>query len=173
LPIYWRAHRENDEKILTAEGQPIMNAHNGLAKPVDVLLVEDSRVQAELVKWVLAELPTLDLLDVVGDGVEAMAYLHREGKYQSAKRPGLVLLDINMPRKNGFEVLNEMKADPDLRKIPVVMLTTSTDDHDIVKSYEDGASTYIAKPVKTEDLERIFRHFSHYWVQTARLPPQD
>jgi CheY-like chemotaxis protein len=109
----------------------------------------------------------------VEDGVEAMAYLRREGKYQGAKRPGLVLLDINMPRKSGFEVLSELKADPDLRKIPVVMLTSSTDDQDVVKSYEDGASTYIAKPVKTEDLERIFKHFAHYWVQTAKLPPQD
>jgi CheY-like chemotaxis protein len=84
-----------------------------------------------------------------------------------------VLLDINMPRKNGFEVLTEMKAHPDLRKIPVVMLTTSTDDEDIVRSYEDGASTYISKPVGIEDLERIFEHFAHYWVQAAKLPPQD
>jgi CheY-like chemotaxis protein len=141
-----------------------------LDEPVDVLLVEDSRVQAELVKQVLAKMPALDLLDTVGDGVEALAYLRREGKYQSAKRPGLVLLDIHMPRKSGLEVLKEMKADPDLRRIPVVMLTSSTDEQDIVKSYEDGASTYITKPVGSQDLEQILGHFAHYWVQAAKLP---
>ncbi len=137
---------------------------------IDVLLVEDSRVQAELVKRALEELPTLNLVCIVEDGVEAMAYLHREGKYQDAVRPGLVLLDINMPRKNGFDVLHEMKADPELRKIPVVMLTSSDEDDDVVKAYEDGASTFIAKPVSKADLEKTFSYFASYWALTAKLP---
>jgi two-component system response regulator len=149
-----------------------MEPDKRLDRPVDVLLVEDSRVQAELVRLVLAEVPTLVLRDVVEDGVEAMAYLRRQGKYETARRPGLVLLDINMPKKSGLEVLSEMKSDPELRSIPVVMLTSSSDDQDIVKSYEDGASTYITKPVTLEELERIFEHFAHYWVEAARLPPE-
>ena len=138
---------------------------------INVLLVEDSRVQAELMKRALAELPSLNLLEIVEDGVEAMAYLRREEKYQNAARPGLVLLDINMPRKNGFEVLREMKEDAELRRIPVVMLTSNSDDQSVVKSYEDGASTFIAKPVRKEDLEQTFAMFAHYWSQTAKLPP--
>ena len=138
---------------------------------INVLLVEDSKVQAELIKRALAELTSLNLLEIVEDGVEAMAYLRREEKYQNAARPGLVLLDINMPRKNGFEVLKEMKEDADLRRIPVVILTSSSEDQDVVKSYEDGASTFIAKPVTKEDLEKTFAMFAHYWTQTAKLPP--
>jgi len=138
---------------------------------INVLLVEDSKVQAELVRRALAELTSLNLVEIVEDGVEAMAYLRREGKYQNATRPGLVLLDINMPRKNGFEVLREVKEDAELRKIPVVILTSSSEDQDVVKSYEDGASTFIAKPVTKEDLEKTFTLFADYWTQTAKLPP--
>jgi CheY-like chemotaxis protein len=147
------------------------NGESGEA--VDVLLVEDSRVQSELVRRALAELSSLNLMEIVEDGVEAMAYLRREGQYQNAGRPGLVLLDINMPRKNGFEVLKEMKAAPELRKIPVVMLTSNSDDQSVVKSYEDGASTFIAKPVRKEDLEQTFAFFARYWSQTAKLPRQE
>jgi len=150
-----------------------MAPSSGPDEAIDVLLVEDSRVQAELVKRALAELPSLNLLAIAEDGVEAMAYLRREGKYQNAARPGLVLLDINMPRKNGFEVLGEMKASPELRKIPVVMLTANTDEQSIVKSYEDGASTFITKPVTKDDLERTFEFFAHYWSRTAKLPPRE
>lgn len=144
-----------------------------LDEAINVLLVEDSRVQAELIKRTLAEIPSMNLVEIVEDGVEAMAYLRREGEYQEATRPGLVLLDINMPRKNGFEVLGEMKADPGLRKIPVVMLTANSDDQSVVKSYENGASTFIAKPVTKEALEQTFGHFAHYWSQTAKLPPRE
>jgi CheY-like chemotaxis protein len=147
---------------------------DSVPKPIDVLLVEDSRLQAELVKRTLAELAELNLVAIAEDGVVAMAYLRREGKHRDAVRPELVLLDINMPNKDGFQVLNEMKADPELRRIPVVMLTSSTDDQDIVKSYEDGACTYIPKPITEENLKSAFQFFAHYWTKTARLPfPQD
>jgi len=159
------AHRTSGESIVQPE--------HGLEDAVDVLLVEDSKVQAELVKRALAELPGLNLVETTEDGVEAMAYLRREGEYQNAIRPGLVLLDINMPKKDGFEVLGEMKADPELRRIPVVMLTSSTDDRDVVRSYEDGASTFVAKPVTKKDLQRTFEYFAQYLTQMAKLPPQD
>lgn len=150
-----------------------MGQDSELDEAINVLLVEDSRVQAELVKRALAELPSLNLVEIVEDGVEAMAYLRREGKYQNAAQPGLVLLDINMPRKDGFEVLKEMKAAPEFRKIPVVMLTANSDDESIVQSYEDGASTFIAKPVTKKSLEQTFAYFAQYWSQTAKLPPQE
>jgi CheY-like chemotaxis protein len=143
-----------------------------LDQPVEVLLAEDSKTQARLMKSILDREPRLNLLAIVEDGVEAMNYLRREGRYENAKQPGLVLLDIDMPRMNGFEVLNEMKADPQLRKIPVIMLTSSTDDHDVVKSYEDGANTYIAKPLQPKDLSSIFRRFTDYWIDAAKLPPK-
>jgi len=130
-------------------------------------------VQAAVVRRVLAELPSLNLVKISEDGVEAMAYLRREGEYHNAIRPGLVLLDINLPRKDGFEVLDEMKADPELRRIPVAMLTSSTDDRDVVGPYEDGACTFVAKPVTKEDLQGTFEHFAQYWAQMAELPPQD
>jgi len=141
------------------------------SEPVDVLLVEDSRTQAKLMERVLEQEPSLNLVAIAEDGVEAMAYLRREGQYSEAKCPRLVLLDIEMPRKNGFEVLNEMKADQQLRTIPVVMLTTRTAQEDIVKSYEDGASTYIPKPLQIKDLKEIFKRFGTYWAESARLPP--
>ena len=137
---------------------------------IDVLLVEDSLTQAKLVQLVVERVEHLHLVQTVEDGVEAMAYLRGEGAYAGSARPGLVLLDINMPRMNGFEVLHAMKTDPELRRIPVVMLTTSSSEEDVVKSYEDGASTYITKPVELKDLLRVFEDFSDYWKQ-ARLPP--
>ena len=149
-----------------------MEPEHGREQAIDVLLVEDSKLQAALVKRVLAELPSLNLVEIAEDGVDAMAYLRREGEYQNAIRPGLVLLDINMPRKNGFEVLGEMKADPELRSIPVVMLTSSNDERDVTRSYENGASTFVAKPVTKEDLQHTFASFAKYWVEMAKLPPQ-
>jgi len=151
-------------------GASNMGPGGEFVEAVDVLLVEDSRVQSELIRRALAELPSLNLLEIVRDGVDAMAYLRREGQYQNAARPGLVLLDINMPRKNGFEVLKEMKAAPELRKIPVVMLTSSSDDDDVVKSYDEGASTFIPKPVSKDDLDKTFSYFVRYWALTAKLP---
>jgi CheY-like chemotaxis protein len=148
-----------------------MMSNSGLPKPLTVLLAEDSRVQAQLVEIIIGEIPELELLETVEDGSYALAFLRREGKYADAKRPDLVLLDINMPEVGGFEVLSQMKADPKLSQIPVVILTSSSDDKDIVKSYEHGASTYIEKPVDSKKLEEILGRFAKYWAG-ARLPPQ-
>ncbi len=140
-------------------------------QPVEILLVEDNDDDVILLRESMKDEGLLNVLHVVRDGEEALAYLRREGPYADARRPGLVLLDINMPRKNGFEVLRELKDEPELRSIPIVMLTTSSRDEDIVRSYSDGACSFITKPVLFEDLRRVVRQFSLYWSLVSRLPP--
>lgn len=148
-----------------------MSTLNSLNRPLAVLLAEDSPVQAQLVEFIIEEIPELELAATVADGSFALAYLRRQGEYADAKRPDLVLLDINMPEVDGFEVLGAMKADPELSSIPVVMLTSSTADEDIVKSYAHGASTYIEKPVDDKKLKDILKQLAQYW-SSAKLPPQ-
>ena len=138
-------------------------------KPLDVLLVEDSPTQAQLVQLIASEVDDFNLIHHAEDGDEALVYLREDG----AKRPDLVLLDINMPKMDGFEVLKEMKADKDLCKIPVVMLTTSSAEEDIVKSYQDGASTFMSKPLELQKLKEILEQFAAYWSQAAKLPNAD
>ena len=118
---------------------------NSLA--VEILLAEDDEVYIALIRRVLRDTKNVNLLCGVRDGEEALAYLHREGRYGNAPRPHIVLLDINMPRKNGFEVLDEMKADRRLNRIPVVMVTTSCSDEDRENAYEKGAHSFICKPL--------------------------
>jgi CheY-like chemotaxis protein len=113
----------------------------------------------------------LNLLQVVSDGVEALAYLRREGKYHAARTPGLILLDINMPKMNGFEVLQVIKSEPRLRMIPVIMLTTSTRDEDIARSYDGGACSFVAKPVNLEKLKEVIKQFALYWTLVSIVPP--
>lgn len=141
-------------------------------QPVEILLVEDNEDDVILLKESMKDEGLLNVVHVVHDGEEALAYLRREDPYPEATRPGLVLLDINMPRKNGFEVLKELKEDPELRSIPIVMLTTSSRDEDIVRSYSDGACSFITKPVLFDDLRRVVQQFSLYWSLVARLPPR-
>lgn len=148
-----------------------MSMLNPLNRPLAVLLAEDSPVQAQLVEFIIEEIPELELAAKVEDGSYALAYLRRQGEYADAKRPDLVLLDINMPEVDGFEVLNAMKADPELSNIPVVMLTSSTADEDVAKSYASGASTYIEKPVDDQKLKDILKQFGQYWSR-AKLPPK-
>jgi CheY-like chemotaxis protein len=106
----------------------------------------------------------------VNDGEELMRFLHREGKYVGAPRPGLILLDLNMPRKSGHEALREIKLDPDLRSIPVVVLTTSSHEEDILRSYDSGANSYITKPVTFDALVKLLGTLGQYWVQLVELP---
>jgi CheY-like chemotaxis protein len=140
------------------------------SQPMEILLVEDNEDDILLEQEALAEAQLVNLMHVVRDGEEAMAYLRRQGKYQNAQRPGLVLLDINMPKKNGFEVLNEIKADPALRHMPVVMLTTSDSEADIVKSYAKGACSFITKPMDFDKFRDVARQFALYWALVARVP---
>ena len=118
-----------------------------LGRPAEILLVEDNAGDVELTREALAVGKVSNTLEVVADGIEAIAYLRRQGKYAAATRPDLVLLDLNLPRKDGREVLAEIKADEELRAIPVVVLTTSKADEDILKSYQLYANSYISKPV--------------------------
>jgi CheY-like chemotaxis protein len=139
-------------------------------KPIEILLVDDSDDDVLLLEESLSESKFVNLLHVVHDGEEALAYLRREGTYYNAVLPGLVLLDINMPRMNGFEVLSAMKGDPALRTIPVVMLTTSTRDEDVVRSYDGGACSFVSKPVNFEKLKEVIKQFALYWSLVAVVP---
>ena len=137
---------------------------------MEILLVEDNEDDILLEQEALADAKLVNLMCVVRDGEEALAYLRREGKYRDVQMPGLILLDINMPRKNGFEVLNEIKSDPGLMHIPVIMLTTSDSEADIVKSYAKGACSYITKPMDFDKFREVVKQFALYWVLVARVP---
>lgn len=139
-------------------------------EPMEILLVEDNEDDILLEQEALADAKLVNLMYVVRDGEQAMAYLRRQGKYHDAQMPGLILLDINMPKKNGFEVLNEIKADPVLMHIPVVMLTTSDSEADIVKSYAKGACSYITKPMDFNKFGDVIKQFALYWALVARVP---
>jgi CheY-like chemotaxis protein len=135
-----------------------------------ILLVEDSPSDVRLTREALAGTRLVDALHVVGDGVEALAFLRREGRYAGAARPGLILLDLNLPRKDGREVLAEIKADPDLRRIPVVVLTTSRAEQDILRSYDLHANAYVSKPVAFEAFLAAVQALESFWLAVATLP---
>ena len=137
---------------------------------IEILLAEDNEDDVLLVRESLEETDIAKRLHVARDGVEALEYL-RERSARGASRPLLVLLDINMPRMNGFEVLGEMKSAPALKHIPVVMLTTSGREEDIIKSYRSGAASYITKPVNFAGFRELVSRFALYWTTVSRVPP--
>jgi two-component system, response regulator len=137
---------------------------------VEVLLVEDNEDDIVIIQEAFAEARLVNVIKTVRDGEEALAYLRRNGKHKLATMPGLILLDINMPKKNGFEVLKEMKADSKLRSLPVVMLTTSDREEDIVRSYANGASSYIRKPVDFDQFAKVVKQFELYWTLISQIP---
>ena len=139
-------------------------------RPFQILLVEDSPSDTELTIEALQAGDIPCNLSHVEDGVEAMEFLKRENSYAEAPRPDLILLDLNLPRKDGREVLAELKLDPDLRTIPVVVLTTSKDDKDISQAYQLQANCYIAKPVDFEQFVSALRAIEHFWLEVAALP---
>ena len=136
----------------------------------DVLLVEDSVAEARLAREALEETRFAVRWHVVSDGVQAMDFLRQRGAYHDAPRPRLVLLDLNLPRKDGREVLREMKDDRDLRRIPVVVLTTSKADSDISRAYELHANCYLQKPLELDGFINIVKSIHRYWLQLAELP---
>ena len=140
---------------------------------LDVLLVDDNEDDTFMLEEAFAHTPSVNVVSVVRDGEAALAYLRRDGEYKDAIRPGLVLLDINMPKKNGFEVLQELKGDPRTSSIPVVMLTTSERDEDVVRCYAKGACTFISKPVDIETLKQTVIQFAVYWGVVARIPSHE
>lgn len=142
-----------------------------MSEPIELLLVEDNEDDIVLIEEAFAESKLMNVMFKVRDGDDALAYLRQEGPYKHKRRPGLVLLDINMPKKNGFEVLQAIKADPLLQALPVVMLTTSDRDDDIVRSYTGGACSYIRKPMSLEQFIQVVKNFELYWTMVSRLPP--
>ncbi len=139
-------------------------------KQVELLLVEDNPVDIKLTTRALKEGKVLNNLSVVRDGVEAMQFLHREGDYSKAPRPDLILLDLNMPRMDGREVLTEIKNSDDLKHIPVIVLTTSDAEQDVLRSYNLHANSYITKPVDFDQFVDAIRRFEEFWFTVVRLP---
>lgn len=139
--------------------------------PIEVLLVEDSPADVRLTKEALKEEKMHINLHVVGDGVEAMQFLHREGKFEKAIPPDLILLDLNLPRKDGREVLKEIKSDADLKRIPVVVLTISKAEEDILKTYNLHANCYITKPIDLNQFSHVVKSIKEFWLTIVKLPP--
>jgi len=140
-------------------------------RPIEILLVEDNPGDVRLTLEVLKEGKVLNNLSVVEDGVEALAFLHREGKYTEAPYPELILLDLNLPKKNGYEVLTEIKEDPRLKRIPVVILTVSKDEEDILRSYDHHANCYITKPADLDQFINIVKSIEDFWLTIVKFPP--
>jgi chemotaxis family two-component system response regulator Rcp1 len=141
--------------------------------PIEILLVEDNPGDVRLTIEALNEGRFANIINVAVDGFEAMAFLRREGKYENAPKPDLVLLDLNLPKKNGREVLAEIKTDPNLKCIPVVILTSSQAEKDIVETYNLHANCYITKPVDFEQFIRVVRSIEDFWFAVVRLPPRE
>lgn len=148
-----------------------MNDH---ARPIVILLADDDEEDRMLAADALEESRVVNDLRFVQDGEELLDYLYHRGKYAapgSSPTPGLILLDLNMPRKDGREALREIKADPDLRRLPVVVLTTSKAEEDIYRTYDLGANSFITKPVSFDGLVAVMRDIGRYWIEIVELPP--
>jgi two-component system, chemotaxis family, response regulator Rcp1 len=144
----------------------------GACRPIEILMVEDNPGDIRLTMEALKEAKVRNNLHTVEDGVEALAFLRREGRYVEVPRPDLVLLDLNLPKMNGREVLAEIKEDPDLRRIPVVILTISQAEQDIVKSYNLHANCYITKPVDLDQFLEVVKSIENFWLTVVMLPPR-
>lgn len=142
------------------------------SRPIDILLVEDNPGDVRLTMEALKEGKVLNTLHVVSDGVSAVAYLRRDGAYAKAPRPDLILLDLNLPKKDGREVLEEIKKDPQLKRIPVVILTTSKAEEDILKTYNLHANCYITKPVDLDQFIKVVESIEGFWLSVVKLPPE-
>ena len=149
-----------------------MSQMAGAGKPIETLLVEDSPGDVRLTQEAFREANVAINLHVATDGVEAMAFLNREGANSGAPRPDLILLDLNLPRMDGREVLAHIKADKSLKTIPTVILTTSEAEADILSSYELNANCYLSKPVQLDDFQSLVRSINDFWLTRVKLPRQ-
>jgi two-component system, chemotaxis family, response regulator Rcp1 len=140
---------------------------------INILLVEDNPGDVRLTKEAMRDSKVRNNLEVVEDGVEALAFLHKDGPFAGFFRPDLILLDLNLPRKSGLEVLQEIKADESLKRIPVVILTTSQAEKDIVKSYDLHANAYITKPVDLDQFIAVVKAIEGFWLEIVKLPPDE
>ncbi|ERH12803.1 MAG: response regulator receiver protein [halophilic archaeon J07HB67] len=139
---------------------------------IDILLVEDNPADVRLTELALGEVGLTNTLHVVEDGREALAFLRREPAYADAVRPDLVLLDLDLPRVHGTEVLETLNDDDDLRRLPVIVLTSSTADEDVAASYDRHANAYVEKPVDVDEFMRVARVIEEFWLSTVKLPPE-
>jgi two-component system, chemotaxis family, response regulator Rcp1 len=137
-----------------------------------ILLVEDTAGDVRLTREALYELEADVELESVPDGEQALAYLRGEGAHAGARRPDLILLDLNLPKKNGLEVLEDIKGDPELRRTPVIMLTTSSSARDVAACYDRGVNCYVVKPLDLDDFTRLVHAINSFWFEDAQLPPR-
>ncbi|MBM3889022.1 MAG: response regulator [Verrucomicrobia bacterium] len=141
-----------------------------MGRPIEILLAEDNPGDVRLTQEALRDAKVRNNLTAVADGVETMAYLRREGRYAEAPRPDLILLDLNMPRMDGRQALAQIKADANLRRIPVVILTTSQAEEDIMRAYDLNANCYITKPVDLQQFLKVVRSIEEFWLMIVKLP---
>jgi CheY-like chemotaxis protein len=142
------------------------------SRSIEILLIDDNAGDARLAREALRDAKVANNLSWVADGVEAMSYLRREGQHAAAPRPELILLDLNLPRKDGREVLAAIKADERLKRIPVVILTTSQAEEDIIKAYHLNANCYISKPVDLDQFIKVVKTIEDFWLTIVKLPPE-
>jgi chemotaxis family two-component system response regulator Rcp1 len=152
-------------------GEETMN-NEEISKNIEILLVEDNPADIRLAQEAFKDAKVHNILYTVGDGVEAMAFLRRQGKYADVGRPDLILLDLNLPKKDGREVLAEIKTDEHLKLIPVVILTVSKDEEDILKTYNLHANCYITKPIDFEQFMKVVKSIEEFWLTIVKLPPK-
>jgi two-component system response regulator len=143
-----------------------------LPRHIEILLVEDSPADILLTREAFEQNKIVNQIHVAEDGIRAMDFLYKRGEYASAPRPDLILLDLNLPRKNGREVLAEIKSDPELKKIPIVVLTTSSAEEDILKAYDLNANCYVIKPVGFDNFMKAIQSIRHFWFSVVTLPPE-
>lgn len=148
------------------------SAENPLGKMVEILLIEDNPGDIRLVKEVFKDAKLNNNLQVALDGEEAIKMLRQEGEYFKAPRPDLILLDLNLPKKNGREVLREIKEDDELKCIPVVILTTSNAEEDLIETYKRDANCYITKPVDLDEFIKVVKSIQNFWLEIVKLPPR-
>jgi CheY-like chemotaxis protein len=149
-----------------------MSLHDALGRPFTILLADDDEEDRELARDALQDSRLANEMKFVVDGQDLLDYLHHEGRWteDDSPRPGIILLDLNMPKKDGREALAEIKADDSLRRIPIVVLTTSKDDADVLKTYDLGVSSFITKPVTFAGLVEVMRTWTQYWFEIVELP---
>jgi chemotaxis family two-component system response regulator Rcp1 len=147
-----------------------MEGHN---RPAEILLIEDNPGDVELIREALQSGKVLNHISLAVDGEDAMAFLNRESRYAAAPRPDLIMLDLNLPKKNGFEVLKEIRGNPRLSRVPVIILTSSQADRDILKSYDLHANCFVSKPVDVDEFLSVVRSTGEFWLTLVRLPGQE
>ncbi len=161
--------RSADDSPRVCERNHLMT-HAGNPEPIEILLVEDSPDDIVLTTEALKEGKVRNRISVVEDGEEAMHFLRRQGQHAAAPRPDLILLDLNLPRKSGREVLAEIKQDPNLKRIPVVIMTTSSDEKDVLQAYNCHANCYVTKPVDLDQFLGVVKSIEYFWLSIVKLP---